>query len=144
MLGFTFSTLAAWIPPSLFCDSSIVKVFDSNMQLCWIGKILGWVRLCSITEPNRSQLNDCSSITERSIDTAGSIMVKKFPDRTYPSKSQYVYLIKCTLKNCLSFLNLANSRLCYRFSCWPSSSMSKAKNKPVKRKREENNQKFRL
>ena len=82
------------------------------MQLCWIGKILGWVRLCSITEPNRSQLNDCSSITERSIDTAGSIMVKKFPDRTYPSKSQYVYLIKCTLKNCLSFLNLANTVLC--------------------------------
>ena len=33
-----------------------------NVGLCSIGKILGWVRLSSITEPNRSQSNDWSSI----------------------------------------------------------------------------------
>ena len=33
-----------------------------NVRLCSIGKILGWVRLSSITEPNRRQSNDWSSI----------------------------------------------------------------------------------
>ena len=32
-----------------------------NVGLCSIGKILGWVQLSSITEPNRSQSNDLSS-----------------------------------------------------------------------------------
>ena len=33
-----------------------------NVRLCSIGKILGWVRLSSITEHNRRQSNDWSSI----------------------------------------------------------------------------------
>ena len=33
-----------------------------NVRLCSISKILGWVRLSSITEPNRSQSKDWSSI----------------------------------------------------------------------------------
>ena len=34
---------------------------------CLIGKLFGWVGLSSITEPNWSQPNDWSSITEHSI-----------------------------------------------------------------------------
>ena len=33
-----------------------------NVRLCSIGKILGWVRLSSMTEHNRRQSNDWSSI----------------------------------------------------------------------------------
>ena len=38
------------------------KRMFSQARLCSIGKIWGWVRLSSITEPNRSQSNDWSSI----------------------------------------------------------------------------------
>ena len=33
-----------------------------KLVLCSIGNILGWVRLSSITKPNRRQSNDWSSI----------------------------------------------------------------------------------
>ena len=39
-----------------------LSVWFPNVGLCSIGKILGWVQLSSITEPNRSQSNDLSSI----------------------------------------------------------------------------------
>jgi len=47
-----------------FC--SIKEVFDFRtfdcVRLCSIGKTPGWVRLCSIAEPNPNQSNDWSSI----------------------------------------------------------------------------------
>ena len=37
-------------------------MFDCCVRLCAISKSFGWLRLCSITEPNRGQSNDWSSI----------------------------------------------------------------------------------
>ena len=49
-----------------------------NVRLCSIGNIFGWVRLSSITETNRSQSNDWSSITESSSDYAGHLPFRIF------------------------------------------------------------------
>ena len=39
-----------------------------SVRFCSIDKILGWVRLSSIIEPNRSQSNDCSLVGFRLIN----------------------------------------------------------------------------
>ena len=39
-----------------------LSVHFPNVRLCSIGRIFGWVRLCSIAEPNRSQSNDWASV----------------------------------------------------------------------------------
>ena len=72
----------------------IVAVFD-YVQLCFIGKIFGWVWLSSITEPNWSQSNDWSSITERLIYYAGR---KASP----PCIHQQKWLFRGELKGTLS------------------------------------------
>ena len=44
------------------CSIVFNSVRFPNVALCSVGKNLGWVRLSSITERNRSQSNDWSSI----------------------------------------------------------------------------------
>ena len=49
------------------------------VRLCLIGKILGWVWLCSISETNWSQANDWSSITKCSIDYEFNVTSLNWP-----------------------------------------------------------------
>ena len=69
-------------------------MFD-YVQLCFIGNIFGWVWLSSITQPNWSQSNDWSSITERLIYYAGR---KASP----PCIHQQKWLFRGELKGTLS------------------------------------------
>ena len=63
-----------------------------NVQSCSIGKILGWVRLNSIAEPNRSQSNDWSSFGSINNARRESKLVEFFATqetRTYLSRDCY-------------------------------------------------------
>ena len=60
--GFMFD---CWMQCSIF-DCSVMfdclSVQFPKVWLCWIGQVFGWVQLCSIAEPNRSESNDWRSI----------------------------------------------------------------------------------
>ena len=83
------------LPFRKFDHVRLLNYSISQVQLCSIGKSLGWARLCSITEPikvNRTIGVRLGSISERSIDFASisihrySIIVEydikgKYPDQ---------------------------------------------------------------
>ena len=55
--GFMFD---CWMQCSIMFDCLSVQF--PKVWLCSIGQVFGWVQLCSIAEPNRSESNEWSSI----------------------------------------------------------------------------------
>ena len=70
------------------CMQCLIIIFDClsvwfpNVRLCSIGNIVGWVQLSSITEPNRSHSNDCSSLgfdwLRRALNMAGYVLKTRY------------------------------------------------------------------